>query len=232
MMTKRFLTGCVFFSFCLIWALLILFFGCKRSAETETPQLDPAVIQNTIEVSADMPEDPNSAIQGAQGSIESNDQGAQGFSPESGAGSQNPRPQSSVASERPAGNARSGESLSSGSLSGIRSGRGVSIGELNPVNYKTVDPAILLQMGMEQYQVSFIMGELYLNAKNYDRALTEYNKAISLKPDYVEAFFSRGRTYQIKGELNRAMDDYTKTINLKKDSAAAYNYRGYIFAQR
>ena len=124
------------------------------------------------------------------------------------------------------------ESLSSASLSSIRSGRGVFIGELNPVNYKTVDPAVLLQMGMEQYQVSFIMGERYFNDRNFDKALAEYNKAISLKPDYAEAFFSRGRVFQLRGDLNRALDDFNKTIALKKDSAAAYNYRGYIFAQR
>ena len=123
-----------------------------------------------------------------------------------------------------------GESLAS--LSSIRSGRGVFIGELNPVNYKTVDPAILLQMGMEQYQVSYIMGERYLNERNYDRALAEYNRAINLKSDYAEAFFSRGRTYQIKGDLSRALEDYNRTINLKKDSAAAFNYRGFIYAQR
>ena len=126
----------------------------------------------------------------------------------------------------------SGESITPGALSSIRSGRGVSIGELNPVNYKTVDPAILLQMGMEQYQVSFIMGERYLNERNYDRALTEYNKALSLKSDYAEALFSRGRTYQIRGDLNHALEDYNKTISVKKDSAAAYNYRGCIYAQR
>ena len=123
-----------------------------------------------------------------------------------------------------------GESLAS--LSSIRSGRGVFIGELNPVNYKTVDPAILLQMGMEQYQVSYIMGERYLNERNYDRALAEYNRAINLKSDYAEALFSRGRTYQIKGDFNRAMEDYNRTIILKKDSAAVFNYRGFIYAQR
>jgi Flp pilus assembly protein TadD len=137
------------------------------------------------------------------------------------------RTQQGTASGRNAGTGS--ETLS---LSGIKSGRGVFVGELNPVNYKSLDPAVLLQMGMEQYQVSFILGERYLNTKYYDRALAEYNKAIAGKPDYAEALFSRGRTYHIKGDLNKALDDYGKVINLKKNSAAAYNYRGYILAQR
>jgi tetratricopeptide (TPR) repeat protein len=119
-------------------------------------------------------------------------------------------------------------------LNSIRppSGRGVAAGELNPVNYQTVNPAVLLQMGMEPYQVSFIMGERYLNGGSYDRALVEYNKAIKLKANYAEALFSRGRAYQLKGDFARALEDYSRTIGLKRDSPAAFNHRGYIYAQR
>jgi lipoprotein NlpI/predicted small lipoprotein YifL len=112
-----------------------------------------------------------------------------------------------------------------------RSGRGVSAGELNPVNYKSLDPGILLQMGLEQYQVFFIMGERYYNEGSYNKALAEYNRAISLKADYADACFARGRTWQKKGDLARAIEDYTKAL-FWTNSPTAYNFRGAAYAAR
>lgn len=113
-----------------------------------------------------------------------------------------------------------------------RSGIGVFTGELDPVNYQTADPELLLQMGMEPYLVSFIMGERCFKAGNYEGALAEYSNAIALKPDFAEARFSRGRIYHNRDDLDRAIADYTAVIRARDDFAAAYNYRGCAYAQR
>jgi tetratricopeptide (TPR) repeat protein len=119
------------------------------------------------------------------------------------------------------------------SLSGIKvRPMGVFIGELDPVNYDTVDPAILLQMGLSQDHVAFIMGERYFKTGNYDKALVEYNKAIALNSNFPVALFSRGRIYHEKGDLDRTIADYTGVIKLKNDSVVVYNYRGYAYAQK
>jgi Flp pilus assembly protein TadD len=129
------------------------------------------------------------------------------------------------------GPSRAGQPLTLKDIRG-RSGIGVFTGELDPVNYQTADPELLLRMGMEPYLVSFIMGERRFRAGNYEGALTEYNKAVALKPDFAEARFFRGRIYHERGDLDRAIADYTAVIKAKNDFAAAYNYRGCAYAQK
>ncbi|MDR2144314.1 MAG: tetratricopeptide repeat protein [Treponema sp.] len=130
----------------------------------------------------------------------------------------------------PSASARSGTPLPP--LSGIKARpMGVFTGELDPLNYDTVDSAVLLRMGLEQDHVSFIMGERYFKAGNYDKALVEYDKAIALNGNFPAALFSRGRIYHEKGDLDRTIADYSDAIRLKNDSVVVYNYRGYAYAQ-
>ena len=57
--------------------------------------------------------------------------------------------------------------------------------------------------------------------------MTDYDdKAIELKPDYVDAYHNRGTVYGRKGEYNRAIEDYDKAIELKPDLAQTYSNRG------
>ena len=45
-------------------------------------------------------------------------------------------------------------------------------------------------------------------------ALTNYTKAIELKPDYAAAYYNRGVAKHHKGDSNGAMADYNKAISL------------------
>ena len=56
---------------------------------------------------------------------------------------------------------------------------------------------------------------------------TEYlNNAVKLKPDYVEAYNSRGLAYFNLGKYQLATEDYNKALRLKPDNAYAYYNRG------
>jgi tetratricopeptide (TPR) repeat protein len=52
---------------------------------------------------------------------------------------------------------------------------------------------------------------------DYSGALNDYNKAIQLKPDYVDAFVGRGETKYKKGDPDGALADYNKAAELKPD---------------
>jgi len=117
-------------------------------------------------------------------------------------------------------------------LSALMPALGVSLTEINPVNYQKADPAVLRQMGMEQYLISFIMAERKYREGNYRDALTEYNRSLSLKPDNADALEGRGNAWLKTGDTSHAIEDYTRAINFKNNKAELYNYRGFVYAGR
>ena len=75
-------------------------------------------------------------------------------------------------------------------------------------------------------------GVAYDDKGEFDRAVADYNKAIDLNPDYVDAYNNRGGAYHDKGEFDRAVADYNKAIDLKSDYAQAYNNRGLAYDKK
>jgi Tfp pilus assembly protein PilF len=82
----------------------------------------------------------------------------------------------------------------------------------------------------EQYPKAFvvwnIMGASTAQIGNLDKAIDSYNKALSLKPDYAEAYSNMGLALQDQGNLDKAIDSYNKALSLKPDYAEAYNNMG------
>lgn len=80
-------------------------------------------------------------------------------------------------------------------------------------------------------------GYLFLYSDKYTKALTDFNKAIKIKPDYIEPYYGRARVYQELGQTKNALLDYNKFIESCKEKptnfiqlSAAYNNRGVIRA--
>jgi tetratricopeptide (TPR) repeat protein len=65
---------------------------------------------------------------------------------------------------------------------------------------------------------------------DYLMALSEdFNKAISLKPDYINPYNYRGKAYSELGQYKSAIEDYSTAIRLKPDYTDAYNNRGDLY---
>ena len=62
---------------------------------------------------------------------------------------------------------------------------------------------------------------------NYQDAISDYNKAIMIDPEYKEAYFSRALTYEELGQWRNAISDYTSYINLSPYEAECYFFRGF-----
>ena len=60
-------------------------------------------------------------------------------------------------------------------------------------------------------------------------AFEDFNKAISLKKDYADAYNNRGTAYAKFGQYQNAFEDFNKAISLKKDYADAYDNRAIIY---
>ena len=63
----------------------------------------------------------------------------------------------------------------------------------------------------------------------YDRAITDYDEAIHLEPDFAAAFNERGIAYWNKGAYDRAIADLDEAIRLRPDYARAFNNRGDVY---
>jgi lipoprotein NlpI len=75
-------------------------------------------------------------------------------------------------------------------------------------------------------------GLAYSNKAKYDLAIQDFDKALSLKPDTVEALNNRGLAFEQKGDFDRALQDYDGAIRLQPSYASALNNRGLLYRER
>jgi Flp pilus assembly protein TadD len=64
---------------------------------------------------------------------------------------------------------------------------------------------------------------------DFSKAIAEFNRAIHLKPDYVDAYHVRGLAYLITGNHTGAIDDLDEAIRLKTKIALSYMLRGMAY---
>jgi len=70
------------------------------------------------------------------------------------------------------------------------------------------------------------MGNALKDQGKLDEAIAAYNKALSIKPDYAEAYYNMGNALQDQGKLDEAIAAYNKALSIKPDYADAYNNMG------
>ncbi len=78
----------------------------------------------------------------------------------------------------------------------------------------------------------FKSGANYYYKGEYDKALSDFNKAIELDPDDYSAYCNRGSVYERKGEYARALSDYNKAVELNPKDPVIYFYRGLIYESK
>jgi len=66
-------------------------------------------------------------------------------------------------------------------------------------------------------------GERYAKSDQLDTAISYYEKALSIKSDYVEAHYNLGFTHHRLGNLDEAVRSYKKVIAIKPDYAATHS---------
>jgi tetratricopeptide (TPR) repeat protein len=72
-------------------------------------------------------------------------------------------------------------------------------------------------------------GWAYLHLKKYQEAISDFNSALQLKPDYAWAYGSRGLVYRALKNYQQAIADFDRAIELNPKYAWAYGSRGLTY---
>ncbi|MBZ0282965.1 MAG: tetratricopeptide repeat protein [Anaerolineae bacterium] len=75
----------------------------------------------------------------------------------------------------------------------------------------------------------FESGFRHYNNGNTDLAIEEFNRAILLNPEFVQAYYRRGNAYSMKKDSNRAIADWQEALRLTSDSTHASLFRSNIY---
>lgn len=69
-------------------------------------------------------------------------------------------------------------------------------------------------------------GHFLRSINEYDRAMRDYERAITINPLNYRPYHNRGKIYFDRGEVDLAMEDFNRSIGLNPDNAEAYSNRG------
>ena len=73
--------------------------------------------------------------------------------------------------------------------------------------------------------------DLYRDAKQFDLALADYDKALVLSPTYATGYHNRGGVYDNLNQLDKAYADFSKAIQYNKEYIKAYYNRATILTK-
>lgn len=72
------------------------------------------------------------------------------------------------------------------------------------------------------------LGNVYNSIGKFEKAIVEFNNAISLNPKYFMAYNNRGIAYMNLKNYKKSVEDFNKAIELKSNYPKAYNNRGVV----
>jgi len=85
----------------------------------------------------------------------------------------------------------------------------------------------------EPSKAAFYAGKKAAEAKEHDKAIAEFTKAIQLKPNKPEYYRNRGDVYSIwKNDYDKAIADYTQAIRLEPNSSHNYSNRADAYLKK
>jgi tetratricopeptide (TPR) repeat protein len=70
-------------------------------------------------------------------------------------------------------------------------------------------------------------GNTFLQLQRYEDALKVYEKAVNLKPNYVQGWFGQGKALFALKKYQAALDSYDQAIQIQPDYQEAWNERGF-----
>lgn len=80
----------------------------------------------------------------------------------------------------------------------------------------------------EEAAKSFVVANELKEARKYDEAQAEFDKAIEIDPNFVEAYVGRGGIKFQKIEFPAAMEDYNRAVEIAENLVEMHEYKASI----
>lgn len=81
---------------------------------------------------------------------------------------------------------------------------------------------------LEDHEVDFLRGRWFYHNKNYDRALTLFDRSLAFKPDFVPCLIDKGIVLGLLGKPEEALNWFDNAIELEPDSSLAFALKGTV----
>lgn len=117
--------------------------------------------------------------------------------------------------------------LNNGAVAATGSGSSKPASKATPKRKTTKRPATRKQSP----QALVRSGKRLVGRRKFDAAIAEFNKALKIRRNDVEALFNRGYAYLLKKDNRRAVNDFTMVIRLRKNYRAAYLSRALAYTR-
>lgn len=99
--------------------------------------------------------------------------------------------------------------------------------------YRAEDDLLFLQKNHpDSAAISFRLGIVHAKMKDFRASVSNFNEALDLSPELVEAWINRGTSYYYLDELTLAESDLRKALQLSPEQGHAYNTLSMIYTKR
>ncbi|MBC2705564.1 tetratricopeptide repeat protein [Desulfobacula sp.] len=100
---------------------------------------------------------------------------------------------------------------------------------LNESDFKTKVIDEIMEMNPNDDTAYYMRAETYLRKAQYDKAISDYTKAIQINPEYAMAYYYRGLSYVRKGQYEKAIIDFTRATEIEPKYDNPFYNRGLAY---
>ncbi|BAZ39569.1 TPR repeat-containing protein [Calothrix sp. NIES-4101] len=86
------------------------------------------------------------------------------------------------------------------------------------------------QLEINRADLLFKLGNLLVAANEYQAAISSYDEAVKIKPDYYQAWYNRGLALRHLERFEDAVVSFDKALQIKPDFDSAFNNRGAVLS--
>lgn len=98
-------------------------------------------------------------------------------------------------------------------------------------NYSKVSEVLMETDNPNLVTAYFNRGLAYHLNGDYDKAIEDFDRVITMNPEDDKAFYYRGNAHALQRSADKALEDYSRAIRLNPDDARLYYYRGLAYQE-